>query len=171
MHGSYPSGQPTVTPTPPVATPRCAPEKFVAQVTTVGNVVTQNRVVANGPVFGTGSLDLPVQTNTFDRFRLPGLFRAVNVPHAGILFPAIYPNLCAVSVTQLGVWRFNGGPVFSLFRHAIGNGTYLLTGQWVFPTIRGICSLRFIAGNPLLQNRINPTYSNIQVVGVGLAAR
>jgi hypothetical protein len=167
-HGNTPTPEPTR----PVVNPlRCSPEQFVLQQTTVGNVVTQNRVIANGPVFGTGSDDLGVQTNTFSRFSLPGLLRRVNVPHTGIAFPSVNLALCVASVNQLGVWRFAGGPVGSLFRNSIGNGTYLLTGQWVFPTIRGVCSLRLIRGNPILQNRIQPRYSNIQVWATGLARR
>lgn len=159
----HPSGNPTVNPQ------RCSPEQFVAQVTALGNLVVQNRVIANGPVAGTGSLDLPAQTNTFDRALLPALGRSVNIDHTGIAFPRINLPLCAVSVNQLGLWRFNGGR--GVFRRAIGNGTFLLTGQWVFPTIRGVCSLRFIRGNPLLQNRITPRYTNIQVWATGLARR
>ena len=159
----HPTPQPTINPQ------RCSPEQFVAQLTAVGNVVVQNRVIASGPVFGTGSLDLAAQTNTFDRARLPGLFRAVNIRHDGLAFPAVNLALCVASVNQVGLWRFNGGPVFSLFRHAIGNGPYLLTGQWVFPVIGGVCSLRFIRGNPLLQNRIQPRYTSIQVWATGLA--
>lgn len=169
--GGLPTGQPTdhKTPPPVVNPQRCTPEQFVTQLTAVGNVVVQNRVIANGPVSGTGSLDLVAQTNTFDRLRLPAFFRSVNVNHTGIGFPAINLSLCVASVNQLGVWRFNGGQ--GLFRNAIGNGTFLLTGQWVFPTIRGVCSLRFIGGNPILQNRIMPRYTNIQVWATGLARR
>ena len=167
------SPSPTYTHTqtpPPVVNPlRCTPEQFVAQVTALGSTVVQNRVIANGPVFGTGSLDLPAQTNTFDRALLPVFGRSVNIRHTGIAFPVINLPLCAVSVNQLGLWRFNGGQ--GLFRHAIGNGTFLLTGQWVFPVIRGVCSLRFLSGNPLLQNRIQPRYTNIQVWATGLARR
>lgn len=173
--GDHPSPSPSVTETtpPPVVNPlRCRPETFVSQLTAIGTTVVQNRVIATGPVFGTGDLDLGVQTNTFDRFRLPGLFRAVNVPHTGLAFPSINLNLCTASVVQVGLWRFAGGPVFSLFRNAVGVGTYQLVGQWVFPRLRnGACSLLFLRGNPLLQNRIQPTYTNIQVWGTGLARR
>ena len=166
-------GTPTPEPTRPVVNPqRCRPETFVAQLTALGSTVVQNRVIATGPVSGTGSLDLPAQTNTFDRFRLPGLFRAVNVPHDGLAFPNVDLRLCTASVTQVGLWRFAGGPFFSLFRHAIGNGTYQLVGQWVFPRLRsGVCSLLFLRGNPILQNRIQPVYTSIQVWGTGLARR
>lgn len=162
--------RPTVTPT---VNPqrRCSPEQFLVQLTALGNTVVQNRVIASGPVAGTGSDDLAVSTNIFDRFRLPGLLRRVNVDHTGISFPSINLPLCVASVNQLGVWRFNGGPAGSVFRNAIGNGRFLLTGQWVFPTIRGVCSLSLIRGNPLLQNRIQPRYTNIQVWATGFARR
>lgn len=156
---------------PPVVNPlRCTPEQFVAQITALGSTVVQNRVIANGPVFGTGSLDLPAQTNTFDRALLPVFGRSVNIRHTGILPGAVSVNLplCAVTVNELGVWRFNRGQ--GLFRNAVGNGNFLLTGQWVFPNVRGICSLRFIRGNPLL-SRVTPRYTNIQVWATGLARR
>ena len=162
------------TPTPPpVVNPlRCTPEQFVFQLTALGSTIVQNRVIAAGPVRGTGSSNLALQTNTFDRFRLPGVFRAVNVPHTGIAFPAVNLALCTASVTQIGLWRFAGGPLFSIYRHAIGNGTYQLMGQWVFPRTRsGICTLALLPGNPILQNRVQPTYTNIQVWATGLARR
>lgn len=159
----HPTPAPTVNPQR-----RCAPETFLSQFTALGSTVVQNRVIAAGPVFGNGSLDLPAQTSTFDRFRLPAFFRTVNVPHTGIAFPSIDLRLCAVSVNQVGLWRFARGT--GLFRNAIGNGSYLLTGQWVFPRLRnGLCSLLFIRGNPILQNRIQPAYTNIQVWANGLA--
>ena len=154
---------------PPVVNPQCSPEQFVAQITALGNLVVQNRVIASGPVFGTGSLDLPAQTNTFDRALLPVLGRSVNLLHTGIGTPSINLPLCVATVNQLGVWRFAGGR--GVFRRAIGNGTFLLTGQWVFPTVRGVCTLRFLRGNPLLQNRVLPRYTNIQVWATGLARR
>ena len=98
---------------PPVVNPlRCTPEQFVAQITALGSTVVQNRVIANGPVFGTGSLDLPAQTNTFDRALLPVFGRSVNIRHTGILPGAVSVNLplCAVSVNELGVWRFSQRP-------------------------------------------------------------
>ena len=167
VRGDHPT--PTVTPTVnPQA--RCRPEQFVAQVTALGSTVVQNRVIANGPVFGTGSLDLAAQTNVFDRALLPVFGRSVDIRHTGILPGDVNVNLplCAVSVNKVGLWRFAGGQ--GLFRNARGNGSFLLTGQWVFPNFRGICSLRFIRGNPLL-SRITPRYTNIQVWATGLARR
>ena len=78
--------------------------------------MVQNRVIATGPVFGTGSLDLAAQTNTFDRFNLPGFFRSVNVPHTGLSLPSVNLRLCTASVVQVGLWRFNRGT--GLFRNA-----------------------------------------------------
>jgi hypothetical protein len=164
-----PTGKPTDHQRPVVNPLRCSPEQFVAQITALGSTVVQNRVIASGPVFGTGSDDLSLQTNTRDVFDLPGFFRSVNVDHTGLAFPSIDLRLCVASVNQLGLWRFNRGT--GLFRNAVGNGTFLLTGQWVFPTIRGVCSLRFLRGNPILQNRITPRYTNIQVWATGLARR
>ena len=160
----------TITPRPTINPQRCAPERFVVQLTQLGSAVVQNRVIASGPVFGTGSDDLAASTNTFDRFNLPAFFRSVNVRHTGIGTPTVNLALCVASINQLGRWSFNGGQ--GLFRNAIGNGNYLLTGQWVFPTLRdGTCSLRLIRGNPLLQNRIQPRYTNLQVWATGLARR
>lgn len=161
----HPTPGPTVNPQQ-----RCTPEAFVAQITALGSTVVQNRVIANGPVFGTGSLDLPAQTNVFDRALLPVFGRSVNIRHTGILPGDVNVNLplCAVTVNKVGLWRFAGGQ--GLFRNARGNGNFLLTGQWVFPNFRGICSLRFIRGNPLL-SRITPRYTNIQVWATGLARR
>jgi hypothetical protein len=155
----------------PVVNPqrRCSPERFVVQITALGSTVVQNRVIASGPVFGTGSDDLSLQAPTRDVFDLPGFFRTVNADHTGIAFPSVDLRLCVATVSQLGLWRFNGGT--GLFRHAAGAGTFLLTGQWVFPAFRGVCSLAFIRGNPLLQNRITPRYTSIQVWATGLARR
>ena len=45
-------------------------------------------------------------------------------------------------------------------------------GQWVFPRLRnGLCSLLFLRGNPILQNRVKPRYTSIQVWATGLARR
>lgn len=158
---------------PPVVNPqtRCRPENFNISLTVAGNSVITNYARFRGPVAGTGSDDLGVSTNTFDRFSLPGPGQRVNLLHTGAAFPSIDLNNCTAAVVQLGVWRFAGGPVFSVFRHAIGNGTFRLVGLWHFPSIRGQCSLRFIIGNPLLQNRVNPDFTVIGVRGQGVAAR
>ena len=152
---------------------RCRPENFNISLTIAGNSVITNYARFRGPVAGTGSDDLNVSTNTFDRFSLPGPGQRVNLQHTGVPFPSVNLNTCTAAVVQLGLWRFAGGPVFSVFRHAIGNGTFRLVGLWHFPSIRGVCTLRFIGGNvnPLLQNRYNPDFTVIGVRGQGVAAR
>ena len=158
---------------PPVVNPqvRCRPESFNIALVLAGNSVITNYAKFTGPVFGTGSDDLNVSTNTSDRFSLPGPGQRVNLLHTGIPFPSVNLRTCTAAVVQLGLWRFNGGPVFSIFRNAIGNGTFRLVGLWHFPNIRGICSLALIRGNPLLQNRVNPDFTVIGVRGTGVAAR
>ena len=150
----------------PVAQPRLQRETFIVQLAQAGSTVLLNRVAATGPVSGTGS-DAQL-SNTLDRFRLPSLLRSVNVPHTGIAAPSVDLRLCTASVTQTGLWRFAGGT--GLFRLARGNGIYQLVGQWWFPRLRnGVCSLTLLRGNPLLQNRIQPTYQTVSVVGTGTA--
>lgn len=158
---------------PPVVNPqvRCRPQTFDIALVLAGNSVITNYAKFTGPVFGTGSDDLNVSTNTFDRFSLPGPGQRVNLQHTGVPFPSVNLRTCTAAVVQLGIWRFAGGPVFSIFRNAIGNGTFRLAGLWHFPNIRGVCSLRFLRGNPLLQNRVNPDFTVIGVHGTGVAAR
>ena len=162
-----PTDTPTVNPTgtcPPRH--RLQRETFIVQLAQVGSTVLLNRVAATGPVSGIGS-DVQL-SDTFDRFQLPSVFRQVNVPHTGIAVPAVDLRLCTASVTQVGLWRFAGGT--GLFRFARGSGLYQLVGQWWFPRLRnGLCSLLFLRGNPLLQNRIQPTYQTVSVVGTGSA--
>jgi hypothetical protein len=162
----HPSDQPTVNPQV-----RCRPESFNIALVLAGNSVITNYARFTGPVAGTGSDDLNVSTNTSDRFSLPGPGQRVNLLHTGIPFPSVNLRTCTAAVIQLGLWRFNGGPAFSVFRNAIGNGTFRLAGLWHFPNIRGVCSLALIRGNPLLQNRINPDFTVIGVRGTGVAAR
>jgi hypothetical protein len=162
----HPSDNPTVNPRV-----RCRPESFNIALVLAGNTVITNYAKFNGPVAGTGSDDLNVSTNTSDRFSLPGPGQRVNLLHTGIPFPSVNLRTCTAAVIQLGLWRFNGGPLFSVFRNAIGNGTFRLVGLWHFPNIRGVCSLSLIRGNPLLQNRINPDFTVIGVRGTGVAAR
>ena len=75
--------------------------------------------------------------------RLPGLFRSVNVRHTGIGAAVVTRNLptCSITVAENGIWRFAGGT--GLFRNAIGNGVFNLTGQWAgnVRTPRSGCSL------------------------------
>jgi len=157
--------RPTDCATPvPVVTP-FQRETFIVQLASAGNTVLLNRVAATGPVSGIGS-DVQL-SDTFDRFQLPGVLRQVNVPHTGIAFPGVDLRLCTASVTQVGAWRFAGGT--GPFRFASGSGRYQLVGQWWFPRIRGVCSLLFLRGNPLLQNRVQPSYTTVSVVGAGSA--
>ena len=166
-----PADSPTVSPSigivpTPAPAPRLQRETFIVQLAQAGSTVLLNRVAATGPVSGVGSDDQ--LSNTFDRFRLPGLLRSVNVPHTGIAAPSVDLRTCTASLVQVGLWRFAGGT--GLFRFARGNGLYQLVGQWWFPRLRnGACSLLFLRGNPLLQHRIQPTYQTVSVVGTGSA--
>jgi hypothetical protein len=154
---------PTNCPTPPPVINPLRTERFVVLENSLG----LNFVRATGPVAGTGST-LAV-SNTLDRFSLPGLLRRVNVPHTGIGFPTINLRTCTASLDQNGLWAFAGGPLGSIFRNAIGSGVFNLDGQWTFPFRGSTCSLAFVAGNPLLQRLIAPTYYSLQVTGVGTA--
>jgi hypothetical protein len=164
-----PTVSPTNCPTPPPVVNPLRPERFVTQyaLAVIGGVPTVllNRTVASGPVSGTGS---SVQvSNTLNRFNLPGVFRQVNVLHTGIINPNINLTACTASVEQLGRWAFAGGT--GPFVRATGSGLFVEDLQAVFPQIRGVCSLSLIAGNPLLQNRIQPTYVSFEVAGAGNA--
>lgn len=156
---------PTNCPTPPPVVNPLRTERFVVQYAAVGLTPFLNRVVATGPVFGTGS-NTQI-SNTQNRFDLPNVLRDVNVLNTGIAFPTINLRTCTASVDQNGIWVFNRGT--GAFRNASGNGVFNLDGQWTFPFRGNVCSLSFVRGNPLLQRLITPTFTSIQVTGVGSA--
>lgn len=168
-------GTPTPVPTRPVVNPlRCSPEQFRIWHADVGSTSLLNRVIATGPVFGLFGSDRQLN-DTNNVFDLPNAFRSVNVRHTGIAGASFTVNLptCTVDVTENGVWRFRGGT--GLFRNAVGNGVFNLSGQWKFGNVRTprgpVCALAFVRGNPLLSPRVNPISDSFSVVGVGLARR
>ena len=161
-HGE-PTPQPTINPLV-----RCRPEQFnVAQVWVGPRLLTviANYAQAFGPVNGVGS-DTQI-SNTLDRLNLNT--GRVNLRHTGIASPIVNTGNCTASLLQFGTWRFNGGTGLNL--RAIGNGTYRLALLAHFPNIRGVCSLSFLSGNPLLQNRVSPDFLSVAVHGNGVASR
>jgi hypothetical protein len=166
-----PTGGPTITPNfgvPPTNCPTPAPVRVRdRERPEVFNVLLgsggTNWADAIGPVAGIGT-DTQV-SNTDDTLNL-GAGR-VRTLHTGIPFPAIDLASCIVTVTQHGLWTFNGGTGPDL--NAIGNGNFNLAGVWVFPRLRGVCELSLIRGNPLLQNRVAPVAWAVYVHGEGMA--
>jgi hypothetical protein len=154
----------------PTDCPTIGVQRFQRQTFTVAltspDLGGLNVVNASGPVNGTGGTDTQV-SNTQDRFRFFAPFRRVNVLHTGIAAPVIHLATCTATVSQTGLWAFAGG--LGAYRFAAGTGVFRLGGLWVFPRIRGVCSLLFLRGNPLLQNRIQPTSYVIAVRGVGVS--
>jgi hypothetical protein len=166
-----PTGGPTITPNfgvPPTNCPTPAPVRVRdRERPEVFNVLLgsggTNWADAIGPVAGFGT-DTQV-SNTDDILNL-GAGR-VRTLHTGIPFPAIDLASCIATVTQHGLWTFNGGTGPDL--NAIGNGNFDLAGVWVFPRLRGVCELSLIRGNPLLQNRVAPVAWAVYVHGEGMA--
>jgi hypothetical protein len=179
---SHPVAHPSVTPTVNPLPTRCQPEQFRifhadlgAGPGQPGNVSLLNLAIASGPVFGMGS-DRQI-ADTRNVLSLPSIFRSVNVRHTGIGAATVTRNLptCSITVTENGIWRFNGGR--GLFRNAIGNGVFNLTGQWKFGNVRTprgpVCSLALLRPgvNPLLVRGLHSISDSFSVVGVGVAAR
>lgn len=151
-------------PTPvPVRRVRQRPESFNVLITSTGI----NYVRATGPVSGLGS-DSSV-SDTFDRFNLPTSSDRVNVLHTGTAMPTLDLRGCNATLTQTGAWAFAGGTGVDL--HATGHGTFTLVELAHFGTIRGQCALRFVRGNALTQQRINPDFVAVAVHGSGVASR
>jgi hypothetical protein len=166
-----PTGRPTITPNfgvPPTNCPTPAPVRVrdrerPEQFNVLEGSGGTNWADAIGPVAGVGT-DTQV-SNTDDTLNL-GAGR-VRTLHTGIPFPAIDLASCIATVTQHGLWTFNGGTGADL--NAIGNGNFNLAGVWVFPRLRGVCELSLIRGNPLLQNRVAPVAWAVYVHGEGMA--
>lgn len=148
------------------------PEHFQVLVTSIGGVNT-NDVEATGPVALHLGTDTTV-SNTRDTFARLG--NSVNVRHTGIPVPVVNRSLCTVSLSQTGLWRFQGGT--GLYAHARGFGSFQLSGLLHFPQNRlGRCSIPrvspFVIQRDLIRNigLPAPDLAIVGVVGSGLASR